>query len=1019
MNKLIKFIISPILLAVLLVILCVALGAATFIENDFGAEVAKLKVYNSRWLEAIFLLLSLNLIARVVHLKLYRRKKLSVFLFHIAFVVMVIGAATTRYVGYEGSMHIREGHSSSTLVTDQQVVSLFIDDLKAATFEFPAHQDKNISFKKEIILDDKAYTLELINSSLSAYKKAQAVTKGNAIVGLVISGKNYRGFEYIKSNQMKILGDITVAFMENSRADLAVIQKDDSLFISSPHPIHVNGMGGTLAQTFHNEKVFLTFNKLYKINDYNFVLQEFLPSAKIIAVPTEMKGHKRSMKALTFSISNKQTSEDLTLWEEEWNVKHSNVILDGHAFGLFYGNEQIELPFSLHLDDFEIERYPGSQSPSSFASYVTLHEAGQTPVPFRIYMNNILNHRGFRFYQSSYDQDEKGTILSVNSDRWGTGITYFGYFLMILGILLSMLNSNSFFRKTSLLDKKLLIIVGFIGFSNIVLQAQSDSYFSSKPVSSAHAEAFGELLIQNSKGRTEPIYTFASELMRKISRKEKIFGLSSVQVFMSLHMNPKAWQKAPIIKISNKDLRHQLGIKSKYAAYSDFMSEQKGYKLQAKVQQAYAKPPGQRSKYDKAVLKADEKVNICYGIFSGKYLKILPIPNSTDSSMWYISTEAKNFATNSEDSLFLANIVPLYFKEVNKAKETNEYALADEYLAGLKLFQRNTAGYELPSSLKTSIEIVYYKYNPFKKLFPFYAAFGVIFLFMLIYFIVRGKDSPKSVRRSFYYIILLAFVIHTLAIVARWYISGHAPMSNGYESMIFISWVTLLAGFIYNKQSSFVLPATATLAGLTLMVANLSFMDPEITNLVPVLQSYWLTIHVSVITASYGFLALAMLLGLINMLLLIFRTKQNQERILATLEALTIINHKTIILGLYLLTIGTFLGAIWANESWGRYWGWDPKETWALISILVYTIVSHARLIPGLKGIFTFNVLAIYGFASILMTYFGVNYYLSGLHSYAAGDPVPVPTFVYYTIAAILALTLGASIQTNKMKVKK
>jgi cytochrome c-type biogenesis protein CcsB len=192
---------------------------------------------------------------------------------------------------------------------------------------------------------------------------------------------------------------------------------------------------------------------------------------------------------------------------------------------------------------------------------------------------------------------------------------------------------------------------------------------------------------------------------------------------------------------------------------------------------------------------------------------------------------------------------------------------------------------------------------------------------------------------------------------------------------------------------------------MTLMVAHLSFMDPEITNLVPVLKSYWLTLHVSVITGSYGFLGLGAVLGLITMVLLLFLNDRNKERISATIDELTVINYKTLTFGLYFLTIGTFLGAVWANESWGRYWGWDPKETWSLITIILYSIVIHSRNIPGMKDIFTFNLLSLFAFSGVLMTYFGVNYYLSGMHSYAAGDPVPVPTFVY--VAVILLATLS------------
>jgi cytochrome c-type biogenesis protein CcsB len=241
-------------------------------------------------------------------------------------------------------------------------------------------------------------------------------------------------------------------------------------------------------------------------------------------------------------------------------------------------------------------------------------------------------------------------------------------------------------------------------------------------------------------------------------------------------------------------------------------------------------------------------------------------------------------------------------------------------------------------------------------------------------------------------------------------------MSNGYESMIFISWVTLLAGFIFSRKSAFSLSATAVLASMTLMVAHLSFMDPEITNLVPVLKSYWLTLHVSVITGSYGFLGLGAILGLIIMVLLLFSNSGNCERISATIDELTLINYKTLTLGLYFLTIGTFLGAVWANESWGRYWGWDPKETWSLITIIIYSIVIHSRNIPGMKDIFTFNLLSLFAFSSVLMTYFGVNYYLSGMHSYAAGDPVPVPSFVYVTVILLAALSLFAYLKYNSYK---
>lgn len=1016
MKKLANILFSPILMGILLLVLAIALGIATFIENDFGSEVARIKVYNTRWLELLFIILSINLIGRVFRLKLYKRKKLTIFVFHIALVFMILGASITRYFGYEGTMHIREGESSSRIESLEKVVTIKVDDKAPVYYNSNANLFGKGQFEETVGVDDNDLSIELTDRYVNAYEKAVEVDNGKAIVGFILSGSAYRGFEYIEQGEVFDLGTVSVAFDANVNADINFSYERDTLYIDASSPVFVNAMGEDSEVFISDQKVPFEPRKLYKVKQQNLVWQEFLSSAEVMPVESEVENHMRGMAALNFKVSDGMESRNVIFWEKDWNTNFVSTSIGGHNIDISYGNKTIELPFNIYLKDFVIDRYPGSMSPSSFSSYVTLNQEGKEPEPFHIYMNNILKHEGFRFYQSSYDPDEKGTILSVNNDKWGTTVTYISYALLFLGMILSMINKNSFFRKTKL--PEIAGIVLFFVFFSTSLSAQmphGEMPDSHKPIDKKHAEKFGELLIQNTKGRTEPVYTFASELMRKISRKETIMGLNHVQLFMEMNMQAGHWTQAPIIRVSNMELREQLGLEGKYASYASFISPTKGYILQQSVQSAFAKSPGERSKLDKAIIKTDEKINICYAIFTGRYLKMFPVPNAKDSVTWYTAEEAAVNATNTQDSVFLGSILKTYYNEVDKAKGNGNYATADELLAGIKTFQRTHAGYDLPSELKTSVEILYYKTNPFKILFPFYATLGVVYLFLLIGFIVGGKKLLPSLKSTFYVIVLLAFTIHTLAIIARWYISGHAPMSNGYESMIFISWVTLLAGFIFHKQSPFSLPATVVLGGLTLMVANLSFMDPEITNLVPVLQSYWLTIHVSVITASYGFLALGAILGLINMILMLFRTSKNHSRILANLESLTIINHKTLIVGLYLLTIGTFLGAIWANESWGRYWGWDPKETWALISIIVYTIVTHSRLIPGIKGLFTFNALSVFGFGSILMTYFGVNYYLSGLHSYAGGDPVPIPSFVYYTVATIVILTLAASFQFDKM----
>jgi cytochrome c-type biogenesis protein CcsB len=257
----------------------------------------------------------------------------------------------------------------------------------------------------------------------------------------------------------------------------------------------------------------------------------------------------------------------------------------------------------------------------------------------------------------------------------------------------------------------------------------------------------------------------------------------------------------------------------------------------------------------------------------------------------------------------------------------------------------------------------------------------------------------------------LCFGGHTLALALRWYLSGHAPWSNGYETLTFVAWATILAGILFSRKTGIAISATAILAALILQTAHLSWMDPQITILPPVLKSYWLIIHVAVITVSYGFLGLAAFTAFVNIVLLALQNKNNIQRTEPQINLLSVVIEMTLIIGLYLMTIGSFLGAVWANESWGRYWSWDPKETWSLITIIVYAIILHLRLIPGLKSRVLFNASALVGFGSVMMTYFGVNYYLTGMHSYAGGESNPVPGFVYIVVSLIVLLITAAALR--------
>ena len=511
-----------------------------------------------------------------------------------------------------------------------------------------------------------------------------------------------------------------------------------------------------------------------------------------------------------------------------------------------------------------------------------------------------------------------------------------------------------------------------------------------------------------------PINTMANEVLVKIYKKNSFEGLTANQVFLGMIVNRTYWQNQPMIKVGDEALQNMLGIDGKHAKYFDFFNEQGQYKLKESVDEAYAKKPALRNLFDKELIYVDERVNVSYMAYNGSLLKILPISNDANNH-WESPLDMHDHG-RTESGNKGKQIFDNYLLEVGAALSSNNYSAANSTLVELKNFQKTVGQSIVPSESRINMEVFYNEVNIFKTLFPFYMTLGIVLFGFLFYQIFNPAKEFKLVIKILVGILFLAFLAQSIGLGIRWYISGHAPWSNGYESMIYISWATMLAGFLFMKRSPIILSVTSLLTGVTLLTAHMSWLNPEITNLVPVLKSYWLTIHVATITASYGFFGLAFLTGFLNLMIMIFRNHKNKESINLVLRELTLIIELALTIGLVLLVIGNFLGGVWANESWGRYWGWDPKETWSLVTIIFYSFVLHMRLIPGMRSTFSFNFLAMFGIAVVLMTYFGVNYYLSGLHSYASGDPVPIPSFVFYTVGIMLIISALAFINDVKMK---
>ena len=758
---------------------------------------------------------------------------------------------------------------------------------------------------------------------------------------------------------------------------------------------------------------------LYMHESMNFVFDTFMKSAERQIISSNKEEDKNKEDALIVNISSGSENQEIILTGMRGVLSPKRMIhLNGMQLAINYGSKPIKTPFAIHLNDFQLERYPGSMSPASFASEVEVID-GSTRFPYRIFMNNVLDHKGYRFFQASYDMDELGTVLSVNHDFLGTMVTYIGYGLMILGMMIAPFWKGSRFKKlVQALGSKTTLLILFLSFvtlgkESFASERNTDSLLVEQNIPQEHADKFSAILIQDEGGRIKPISTVASEVLRKLQKTNTFRGYSANQVFLALHTNPMDWSEMPIIKISKgkHNISHLIHLEGDNARYIDFFEKDGTFLLSDKTDEIVRKRAAMRTEEDKLVLEVSQRVTLLYEIFNGKHLKMFPMPNDS-TNKWYSYTDF-NVGFQGEDSTFVYQILPYYFGEVRKSRASGDWSSPDEIIDYLSKFQTTYGKAVLPSDRQINAEIYYNKYEIFNKLYRYYGLVGLIMMILLIIQLTRETKWTKIPVQFFSAMVILMFLLHTLGLGARWYISGHAPWSDAYESMVYVAWSTVLVGILFIKKSKITLAATAIMASVFLMVAHWSWMDPEIGNLVPVLNSYWLMIHVAIIVASYGPFTLNFLLGIIVLILVIVKTNKNQTRIESQVLKLTQINELIMIIGVFLLAIGTFLGGVWANESWGRYWSWDPKETWALISVMIYTFVLHMRLIPGLRGLVPFNIAGTFAYASIMMTYFGVNYYLAGMHSYAKGDPVPVPDFVYYSIA-LLTLISGVAYWRGK-----
>ena len=1056
-KKIFSFLFSTRLMAVLFLTFAIAMGIGTFIESKYNTDTARILIYNTWWFEAIMVFFMVNFFGNIMRYQLLKKEKWATLLLHIAFIFILLGAFITRYISYEGMMPIREGTAENQIYSDKTFLTVFADgeykgEKKRRTFEKSLlfSPVTNNDFTLAGKFDESPFEVSYVNYIMGAKEIIKPDPSGALYIKLVEAGDGGREEHFLKEGEVQNIHNVLFALNKPTDGAININTTGEKYTIQTPFEGEFMRMADKFQGKVTKDNVQpLMMRSLYSIGDIRIVFPD--PAVRGIVDYESNNDYKAKSHtdALIVKVKAEGQEKEVRLLGSKGSLGEPKTIKIGKIeYSLFYGSKAYVLPFKVKLNDFIATKYPGTEkSYSAFESKVTVQDSTET-FDARIYMNNVLDHKGYRFFQSSFHPDEKGTVLSVNHDFWGTSITYLGYFMLYFGLMAIMFTKGSRFadikrKLEKVKDKKaklitiLVLMLSFNGFAqaphvhdhddqnhnhnhkedandraNHVTrtpsQKQIDSLLNIYKAPQAHAAKFGRLIIQDAGGRMKPINTFSSELLRKVSHEDTYNGMNSDQVFLSITQYAQVWIQVPLIYINTKDdsIRKIIGIdrKAKLAPFVKFFDKNGNYKLSPYLDAAYkaANP----NSFERDFIDTDKKVNLMESALSGSILKIFPIPNNPNNK-WISYLEISNSGLRGMDSTYVKQILPLYFSALNNGSISKDFSTSDDLVESINGFQKKFGSKVRPSERKIDLEIAYNTYDILPKMIYWYSMSGILMLIFTLFSIFFDKKWLRITVNGLHILIGLIFAFHTIALIARWYISGHAPWSNAYEAIVYVAWATMLFGLAFDRKSKLTVASAAFVTSMVLWSANLNWVDPEIANLQPVLNSYWLLIHVAVIVGSYGPLTLSMVLGFVALILIFFTNEKNKAKMDLNIKEITYINEMSLTIGLIMLTIGNFLGGQWANESWGRYWGWDPKETWALISIMFYAFVIHARFVPSLRGKWFFNLMSMFAYVSILFTYYGVNFHLVGLHSYASGEAKSL-SWIWYslvTISLIGALT--------------
>ncbi len=643
------------------------------------------------------------------------------------------------------------------------------------------------------------------------------------------------------------------------------------------------------------------------------------------------------------------------------------------------GMKEEKLPFSLCLQKFEAKMHDGTNAVADYSSKFTVID-GDDKSEGEVSMNNIYSHRSYRLYQSSYDEDGKGSVLAINADPYGIPVTYTGYALLFISLVWMLFDPKGGYRKllkSPLLKKGALITALILSMGNIqTLHAESATgNLQNAVLPKETAEKFGELHILYND-RICPVQTFALDFCKKIYGARSYQGLTAEQVLSGWVFYGNTWANEPFIKIKSGEMKTAMNLPD-YASLNTFFNrEMGGYTIGQYVQEYYN---GQQDKFHQQAADIDGKIQIIMELREGISLKVLPytftknVKATKDHSFikagtttWFSPVDKLPQAVEHQHALYIRNVFSLLNGDV-KAGNTSR---VNEFFVKMKKYQEVSSGNSLPTATQYKAERINNAFPFATILFMANLTLGFIALFYTIYRMTKKREI-KALNIALPILLGVSFLALTFGLALRWIISGNIPMSNGYESMLTVAWFVMLISILMQLRIRIVMVFGFLISGFFLLVSHINQMDPAIGQMMPVLNSPLLSIHVSIIMMSYALLSLTFICGIMGICM-----RSHGDELLD-------LSRLFLYPALTTMGFGIFIGAIWANVSWGNYWSWDSKETWALITFMIYAVVVHTQSLPVFRKPLVYHIYITLAFMSIAMTYFGVNYFLTGMHSYA------------------------------------